>query len=82
MGSLSAFKSSRLCRFLKRVSGFSDVLTVMLKTNGPIYIRAPTPYLDVEYIQAPRAIDSKAIRLLKELLAQAEETQGIATLEK
>ncbi|MEM0375623.1 MAG: hypothetical protein QXP43_04875, partial [Nitrososphaerota archaeon] len=53
-GSLSAFEPSRLCRFLRRISEFSNVLTVMLKTDGPIYISAPTPYLDVEYMQAPR----------------------------
>jgi len=81
-GSLSAFEPSRLCRFLRRISEFSNVLTVMLKTDGPIYIRAPTPYFDVEYMQAPRAIDSEDVKLLKEVLVQEGETQAIPVLEQ
>ena len=81
-GSLSAFEPSRLCRFLRRISEFSNVLTVMLRVDIPIYIRAPTPYLDVEYMQAPRAIDSEDIKLLKEVLIQEGEAQAIATLEQ
>jgi len=81
-GSLSAFEPSRLCRFLKRISEFSNVLTVRLKTDGPIYIRAPTPYLDVEFMQAPRAIASIDVKLLKEVLIQEGEAQAIPVLEK
>jgi len=81
-GSLSAFEPSRLCRFLKTISGFSNVLTVMLKTDGPIYIHAPTIYLDVEYMQAPRAIDSNDVKLLKEVLVQEGETQAIPVPEQ
>lgn len=81
-GSLSAFEPSRLCRFLRRISEFSSVLTVRLKTDGPIYIHAPTQYFDVEFMQAPRAVSSEDVKLLKEVLIQEGEAQAIATLEQ
>jgi len=38
--------------------------------------------LNVEYVQAPRAIDSEDIKLLKEVLIQEWETQAIPVLEQ
>ena len=60
----------------------SNILTIELMHKGPIYIHAPTPYFDVEYVMAPRMIESDDIKHLKAILAQAGESDAIPMLER
>ncbi|MEM2232112.1 MAG: hypothetical protein QXP81_01050 [Nitrososphaerota archaeon] len=78
----SAYDIKRLSAFLSRVMEFSKVLTVKLAHRGPISIYAPTSYFDVEYVLAPRVIESDDIKHLKAILAQAGESEAIPTVEQ
>jgi len=61
---------------------FSNVLTVKLAHRGPMSIFAPTPYFEIEYVLAPRVIESDDIKHLKAILAQAGESEAIPMLEQ
>jgi len=47
-----------------------------------MYILAPTPYFEIEYVLAPRVIESDDIKHLKAILAQAGESEAIPMLEQ